>query len=85
MKYTKCIHDYLASSRETWCSFAERAGVSRAALYKFLRGENAPRIDTVEKLLRAAGFSLVVIPATTHHRNRREREGQPRGREAQGG
>lgn len=64
MKYTPYIRDYLADSPETWCEFAARAGVSRAALYKFLSSKNAPRIDTLEKLLRAAGFLLVVMPAT---------------------
>lgn len=64
MKYTAYIRDYLADSPETWCEFAARAGVSRAALYKFLSSKNAPRIDTLEKLLRAAGFLLVVMPAT---------------------
>ena len=64
MQYTDYVHSYLADSSETWCTFAARAGVSRAALYKFLRSKNAPRIDTLEKIMRAAGFSLVVIPAT---------------------
>lgn len=64
MKYTPYIRDYLADSPETWCEFAARAGDSRAALYKFLSSKNAPRIDTLEKLLRAAGFLLVVMPAT---------------------
>lgn len=64
MKYTPYIRDYLADSPETWCEFAARAGVSRAALYKFLSSKNAPRIDTLEKLLRAAGFLLVVMPVT---------------------
>ncbi|MBD5417337.1 MAG: helix-turn-helix transcriptional regulator [Desulfovibrio sp.] len=64
MKYTPYIRGYLDDSPETWCEFAARAGVSRAALYKFLSSKNAPRIDTLEKLLRAAGFSLVVTPAT---------------------
>lgn len=64
MKYTVYLQDYLASSPETWRDFAARAGVSRAALYKFLSSKNAPRIDTLEKLLRAAGFLLVVMPAT---------------------
>ena len=64
MKYTPYIRGYLADSPETWCEFAARAGVSRAALYKFLSSKNAPRIDTLEKLLRAAGFSLVVTPTT---------------------
>lgn len=64
MKYTPYIRDYLAGSPETWCEFATRAGVSRAALYKFLSSKNVPRIDTLEKLLKAAGFLLMVMPAT---------------------
>ena len=85
MKYTPYIRDYLADSPETWCEFASRAGVSRAALYKFLSSKNAPRIDTLEKLLKAAGFLLVVMPAapTTPPGDARAGEGQPAPQEAQ--
>lgn len=62
MKYTECLQSYLASSPETWTSFAQRAGVSRAALYKSLKGRLSPRMDTAEKLLNAAGFTLEAVP-----------------------
>lgn len=83
MKYTPYIRGYLADSPETWCEFAARAGVSRAALYKFLSSKNAPRIDTLEKLLRAAGFSLVVMPATPTTPPAAGVESQPAPQEAQ--
>lgn len=64
MKYTNLIIDYLQANKgkETWDTLAKRAGVSRAALYKFLKGINRPRFDTLEKLLLAAGYCLKAIP-----------------------
>lgn len=64
MKYTNLICSYLRESGESWNAFACRAGVSRAALYKTLKGKQNPRIDSVEKLLSAAGYELMAVPAT---------------------
>lgn len=63
MKYTNVICSYLKESGESWSAFACRAGVSRAALYKTLKGKQNPRIDSVEKLLSAAGYELMLVPA----------------------
>lgn len=62
MKYTDLLCTYLEASGETWESFARRAGVSRAALYKTLKGKQNPRISSVEKLLAAAGYELTPTP-----------------------
>lgn len=64
MKYTNVIRDYIKCSGETWCSFAKRSGVSRAALYKTLKGNQDTRIGNVEKLLSAAGYELTAVPST---------------------
>lgn len=39
---------------------ARRAGTSHATLHAYERGDKEPRVDTVERIARAAGFALEV-------------------------
>ena len=41
---------------------ARSAGITREALYKALRPESAPRVDTVRRVCAALGVRLVVQP-----------------------
>jgi probable addiction module antidote protein len=41
---------------------AKSAGITREALYKALRPESAPRLDTVRRVCAALGVRLVVRP-----------------------
>ena len=60
MKYNDLIARHLQDSGETAQAFARRAGVSRATLYRALDG-NPVKLPLLEKLLRAAGFSLAAV------------------------
>ena len=44
---------------------AKDAGVSRGALYKALRADSSPRLDTVQRACHALGLRLSVTPAPT--------------------
>ncbi|WP_347866095.1 hypothetical protein [Bilophila wadsworthia] len=63
MKYTEAIISHLEQTNETGDALAERAGVSRATFYRILRGDNDPRISSIENLLKTAGYVLEAIPA----------------------
>ncbi len=39
---------------------ARRAGTSHATLHAYERGDKEPRVDTVERIARAAGFAVEV-------------------------
>jgi DNA-binding phage protein len=60
MKYNDLIARHLQDSGETAQAFARRAGVSRATLYRALDGIPV-KLPLLEKLLRAAGFSLAAV------------------------
>lgn len=60
MKYNELIARHLKDSGETAQDFARRAGVSRATLYRALDGIPV-KLPLLEKLLRAAGFSLAAV------------------------
>lgn len=60
MKYNNLIERHLKESGETAQAFARRAGVSRATLYRALDGIPV-KLPLLEKLLRAAGFSLAAV------------------------
>lgn len=40
---------------------AERAGITREALYKALRPDSQPRLDTVKRVCEALGVKLIAI------------------------
>lgn len=42
---------------------AKAAGITREALYKALRANSSPRLDTVSRVCAAVGVRLVAIPA----------------------
>lgn len=44
---------------------AERAGTSRTAVCAYESGAKDPRAETVDRLIRASGFELVIEPART--------------------
>jgi probable addiction module antidote protein len=44
-------------------SVAERAGLTREALYKALRPSSHPRFDTIHRVCNALGVRLVALPA----------------------
>lgn len=46
---------------------AQRAGTSRPTLSAYEHGRVSPRLDTVERILAAAGFRLVTTPALRWH------------------
>jgi len=48
---------------------AREAGISREALYRALRADAAPRLDTIMKVCKALGCRLAVIPDDTERRN----------------
>lgn len=60
MKYNDLIERHLRNSGETVQDFCRRAGVSRATLYRALDG-GPVKLPFLEKILRAAGFSLAVV------------------------
>ena len=64
MKYTEAITSYLDQANETGDALAERSGVSRATFYRILRGNNDPRLSSIENLLKAAGYVLEAIPTS---------------------
>ncbi|CAN5406235.1 hypothetical protein BH11PSE7_BH11PSE7_23880 [soil metagenome] len=41
---------------------AARAGISRRALYSVLKGQDDPRLSTIESLIHVLGMELVVAP-----------------------
>ncbi len=47
-------------ARGTVSEFAEKTGITRAALYEMFRGERVPRFDTIGKLLKELGYTLKV-------------------------
>lgn len=46
---------------------AKKSGITREALYKALRADSAPRMDTIMKVLKAFGLRLAVQPAAQPH------------------
>lgn len=64
MKYTEAIISHLEQTNETGDALAERAGVSRATFYRILRGDNDPRLSSIENLLKTVGYVLEAIPAS---------------------
>lgn len=52
--------ELVIKSRETVSEFAQKAGVTRAALYEMFKGERVPRLDTIGKILKQLGFKLNV-------------------------
>ena len=62
MKYNYLIKRHLKETGETAQDFARRAGVSRATLYRVLGGVPV-KLPLLERILRAAGFSLAVTVA----------------------
>lgn len=42
---------------------ARRAKTSRAAIYAYESGEVSPSLQTAQRVLAAAGYELVVVPA----------------------
>lgn len=46
---------------------AKESGITRAALYKALRANSAPRFDTINRVCTALGVKLVVKPASASH------------------
>lgn len=41
---------------------ARETGISRESLYKIMRGEGNPTLDTISKLARSLGFRLTLTP-----------------------
>lgn len=64
MKYKEFISSYLDRTNESGESLAEKAGISRATFYRILRGKNDPRISSLESILKAAGYSICIVPNT---------------------
>lgn len=62
MRYDDFLRGHLEASGAHLVAFAHRAGISPAALYKILTRKANPRLTTVEKTLRAAGYRMVFIP-----------------------
>lgn len=73
MKYNDLIARHLQDSGETAQAFARRAGVSRATLYRALDGIPV-KLPLLEKLLRAAGFSLAAVRTDTSPQHSEEGE-----------
>jgi probable addiction module antidote protein len=42
---------------------AKASGITREALYKALRADSKPRLDTIQRVCRAMGVKLSVLPA----------------------
>ena len=62
MRYVDFLRGHLEASGEPLVAFAHRAGISPAALYKILTHKTNPRLTSIEKTLRAAGYRMVFIP-----------------------
>ncbi|WP_087864759.1 helix-turn-helix domain-containing protein [Comamonas thiooxydans] len=56
------LREAIAASKLQKSEIAERAGLSRRALYSLLEGSADPRIGTVEAVARVLGLELQLVP-----------------------
>ncbi|CAN7645891.1 putative addiction module antidote protein [Duganella sp. FT109W] len=52
----------IAARAKGMTEIANRTGINRESLYKALRGNSQPRLDTIMKVLNAFGLKLVAQP-----------------------
>ena len=52
----------IAARARGMTQMARDTGISREALYKALRADSAPRLDTIIKVIKALGYRLTVEP-----------------------
>lgn len=50
------------SYKWTQTEFAEKCGVTEAAMSRYFKGQRRPRIETYEKMLDVLGYELVLQP-----------------------
>jgi DNA-binding phage protein len=60
------LRSAVESSRLSKQDIAERAGISRRALYSLLEGEADPRLSTLESLAHVVGLDLFAAPKAAH-------------------
>ena len=58
----EALRSAVESSKLSKQEIAERAGISRRALYSLLEGEADPRLSTVESLAHVLGMDLFAAP-----------------------
>jgi probable addiction module antidote protein len=57
---------HLPRSSSNWqgmTEIAKASGLTREALYKALRSDSQPRLDTIQRVCTALGVKLSVVPA----------------------
>ena len=52
--------EYVVKAQGTLSEFASKTGLSRTNLYNIFRSKKEPKIQTVAKILKELGFSLMV-------------------------
>lgn len=65
MQYSQLIRKHLEATGERPESFAKRAGVSRATVFRVLANKETVSLDSVLLLLQAAGYRLVIMRMDT--------------------
>jgi DNA-binding phage protein len=62
----EALRSAVASSKLSKQEIAQRAGISRRALYSLLEGEADPRLSTIESLAHVLGLDLFAAPKAVH-------------------